>query len=67
MEITDKHVLDQLKEQYDAEPTNKDMLTPTICGSVVDGGLSSYPFSRMKFQRKLRMLRLELFGTLCIS
>jgi hypothetical protein len=42
-------------------------MTPIICGSVVDGGDQEYPYSRMNFERKLRMMRVELFATLSIS
>ena len=36
-------------------------------GSVVNGNDHNYPYTKMSFERKLRMMRAELFSTLLIS
>ena len=42
------------------------MYTPIIFGSVVGGGDHQFPFTKLSFERKLRMMRLELYSTLLI-
>ena len=57
----------QYKNHYEYNFKQGGIMSPIICGSVVDGGDLEYPFSRMNFERKLRMMRVELFTTLSIS
>lgn len=66
-EITDSTIVARLKHQYNRDLSNEGVNAPVICGSVVDGGDFKYPYSRFNFDRKLRMLRCELFGALLIS
>jgi len=66
-EIHDPAMIAQFKNHYDYNFSQGGIQTPIICGSVVDGGDQEYPYSRMNFERKLRMMRVELFATLSIS
>ena len=66
-EVKDQRILSRLHNEYKANYVQKQVYTPIISGSVVDGGSSYYPFTRMCFERKLRMMRVELFATLLIS
>ena len=66
-EIEDKIILARLASQYDRDLSNEGVYSPIICGSVVDGGDYKYPYSRFNFDRKLRMIRCELFGALLVS
>jgi hypothetical protein len=66
-EIEDKTILARLNSQYHRDVSNDGVYTPIICGSVVDGGDHKYPYSRFNFDRKLRMIRCELFGALLVS
>lgn len=38
IEIKDSKTMEQLKKLYNSDEANKNILTPIICGSVVDGG-----------------------------
>jgi len=66
-EVKDQRILSRLHNEYKANYAHQQVYTPIISGSVVDGGSSYYPFTRMCFERKLRMMRVELFATLLIS
>jgi hypothetical protein len=66
-EIKDEMILARLRNQYDRDPSNEGVHAPIICGSVVDGGDFKHPYSQFNFDRKLRMLRCELFGALLVS
>ena len=49
------------------ENPNKEDLTPIIRGSVVLGNNNKYPFKRLSFDRKLKMLRVDIYTMLCLS
>jgi hypothetical protein len=56
IEIKDKAVVDQIKDELNLTYHEADEIAPVICGTVVNGG----------FNRKLRMLRADLFSLLTV-
>ena len=66
-EVKDDEILEFLRNNYQYNQAKGDIYTPIICGSVVNGVHYNYPFKRMNFERKLRLMRVELFGCLLIS
>ena len=66
-EITDPVVLQSFENNYNYNYAKGGVYTPIICGSVVGGGDHQFPYSKMNFERKLRMMRLELYCSLLIT
>ena len=66
-EIKDEATLADLKNHYNYNYSKGNVHTPIICGSVINGTDHNYPYNKMSFERKLRMMRVELFATLSIS
>ena len=60
-------MLEFLRNNYQYNQAKGDIYTPIICGSVVNGVQNSYPYTRFNFERKLRLMRAELFALLLIS
>lgn len=59
-------MIEFLRNNYQYNQAKGDIYTPIICGSVVNGTSQIYPFTRMGFERKLRLMRVELFTVLLI-
>ena len=66
-EVKDYTTLSELENHYNYNYSKDKTYTPIICGSVVDGNEVTYPFKRMSFERKLRMMKVEMYCTLLIS
>jgi hypothetical protein len=66
-EITDPTVLASFENNYNYNYSKGHVYTPIICGSVVSGGDHQFPYTKMNFERKLRMMRLELYCSLLIT
>lgn len=56
VEIKDKAFVAKLKEEYQADPQNKNVFTPVIRGTVTSG-----------FKRQLRMMTTEIFALLSVA
>ena len=57
IEIKDSKVVREIENNLNITPLEKDEIAPIICGSVINNG---------QWQKKLRMLRADLFSSLCI-
>lgn len=57
IEIKDKEIVTQIKEEMNLLPQDEQDIAPFICGTVVNGG----------FSRKLRMLRADIYCMLSVS
>jgi hypothetical protein len=64
IEITDKPFIRKLKKEYITDSINKNISMPQIRGSIVNGNQNQFPYQRLSFNRKLRMLRADIFGAL---
>lgn len=56
IEIKDKAIVDNIKDELNFTFHEADEIAPVVCGTVVNGG----------FFRKLRMLRADLFTMLSV-
>ena len=66
LEIKDKDFLKALKKDIQTTE-DKNCKDPIIRGSIVNGPQNYPPFSRLSFDRNLRMVRADVFAALCIS
>jgi len=60
-------VLASFENNYNYNYSTGHVYTPIIFGSVVGGNDHQFPYTKLSFERKLRMMRVELFSTLLIS
>lgn len=56
VEIKEKEIINQIKEDMNLLPLDEQDIAPIICGTVVNGG----------FSRKLRMLRADIYSMLTV-
>ena len=56
-----------MENHYNYNYAKGHVYTPFICGSVVEGNDHEFPFTKMSFERKLRMVRLEMYCALLIT
>jgi len=56
-----------MENNYNYNFSNGHVYTPIIFGSVVGGNDHQFPYTKLSFERKLRMMRVELYSTLLIS
>jgi hypothetical protein len=66
-EVKDEEVLKDLENHYQYNYQKDQTFTPIICGSVVDGNDHAFPYTRISFERKLRLMRVEIFCGLLLS
>jgi hypothetical protein len=60
-------VLASFENHYRYNYSKGHVYTPMIFGSVVGGNDHEYPYTKLSFERKLRMMRVELYSTLLIT
>jgi len=66
-EVKDEATLKDLDNHYKYNYNKDKTFTPIICGSVVDGNDHDFPYKRISFERKLRMMRVEIYCGLLLS
>lgn len=59
--------MNSFENHYKYNYSKGHVYTPIIFGSVVGGNDHEFPYSKISFERKLRMMRVELYSSLLIT
>lgn len=66
-EVRDQSFVARLGREYHATPLNSNAHIPEIRGSVIEGNEVNYPYQRIRYDRRLRMMGAKIYALLCVS